>query len=100
MPGEIGLDRGDACFDANKFGLGGAIFVKAMRGQLHFQLCTFESFGLEIGLHELARLTGKGRERSELVGESLGVFERAFEDEPGDGVDIDGGHVAAQAHSL
>ena len=35
-----------------------------------------------------------------LVGESLRVFQGAFEDEPGDGVDIHGGDFAAQAHGF
>src|SRR5258708_38564813 len=34
------------------------------------------------------------------VGESLRVFQRAFENEPGDWVDVRGGHFAAQAHGF
>src|SRR5437588_6435708 len=35
-----------------------------------------------------------------LIGKALRVIQRTLENESSDGVDIDGGHIAAQAHGL
>jgi len=57
-----------------------------------------EPLRLEERLHEIAVAQHKVGQRSLLPGELLRIFERAFEDEPGDGIDIDRGDVATQTH--
>ena len=53
----------------------------------------------ELG-HEGLVAEGEGGERGFLAGEALGVFEGAAEDEPGDGVEVGGVGLAAEAHGL
>src|SRR5208337_2997906 len=55
---------------------------------------------LEERLHELGRLNRELWHGSHLAGELLGVFQGAFEDEPGDRVDVNGGRLASQAHGF
>jgi hypothetical protein len=55
---------------------------------------------LQKGFHESLVFEDKRGQRPRLPGELLRVFQRAFEDEPGDRVDVDGGGLTSQPHRL
>ena len=68
--------------------------------QLPLQSHALEALCLQEGFHEVAVLQREGGQRAGLPGELLRVFERAFEDEPGDRVDVDRRRLAAEPHRL
>ena len=55
---------------------------------------------LEELVHEVIVVEDELGQRAGLPGELLRVLQRAFEDEPGDGVDVHGRGLAAQPHGL
>src|SRR5690606_35232209 len=59
-----------------------------------------EALRLQEGLHEIAVMKREVRQRAGLAGELLRVFQRALQDEPGDRIDVDRRHLAAETHGL
>ena len=59
-----------------------------------------DPLGLEEVLHEVTVTEDELGEGPLLPGQLLRVFERAFQDEPGNRVDVDGRGLAAQPHGL
>ena len=97
MPGEVGLRNQTVIGQRVELALSVAVSEPT---ELRLQAGALEALGLQERLHEVAVRQGEGGQGTSLSSEPLWVFKGALEDEPGDGVDVHGGHLAAQSHGF
>src|SRR6516162_2026447 len=98
LPGEIGFEYWVV---RNQFRLGWRVgAAEPELCHLPLQHSTLEALCLQEGFHEFAVFQREIGQRSGLASELLRVFERAFQNEPGDRIDVDRRHLAAEAHRL
>ena len=98
MPRQIGFQQ--RIVMGERVQLGFAAIVVAQTLERHPQPVALVPLGFQEGFHEGAVGYGELRQRARLSRQFLGVFERAFEDEPGYRVDVHGGDLAAEAHGF